>query len=63
VSVSGTWKQYEVTLQTGSVTPTTAPRYVLAVDRPGTIWFGLVSLFPPTFKESAERLSGPTSWR
>jgi alpha-N-arabinofuranosidase len=23
---------------------------VLAVDRPGTIWFGLVSLFPPTFK-------------
>jgi alpha-N-arabinofuranosidase len=50
VGVSGTWKQYEVTLQTGSVTPTTAARYVLAVDRPGTVWFGLVSLFPPTFK-------------
>jgi alpha-L-arabinofuranosidase len=48
--VSGTWKQYEVTLQTGSVTSTTAARYVLAVDRPGTVWFGLVSLFPPTFK-------------
>ena len=48
--VSGTWKQYEMTLQTGSVTPTTAARYVLAVDRPGTVWFGLVSLFPPTFK-------------
>jgi alpha-N-arabinofuranosidase len=40
-----------VTLQTGSVTPTTAARYVLAVDRPGTVWFGLVSLFPPTFKD------------
>ena len=50
MGVSGTWKQYEVTLQTGSVTPTTAARYVLAVDRPGTVWFGLVSLFPPTFK-------------
>ena len=50
VGVSGTWKQYEVTLQTGNVTPTTAARYVLAVDRPGTVWFGLVSLFPPTFK-------------
>src|SRR3954469_787404 len=49
--VSGTWKQYQVTLQTGSVTPTTAARYVLAVDRPGTVWFGLVSLFPPTFKD------------
>jgi len=48
--VSGTWKQYEVTLQTGSVTSTTAARYVLAVDRPGTVWFGLASLFPPTFK-------------
>jgi alpha-L-arabinofuranosidase len=50
VGVSGTWKQYEVTLQTGSVTPTTAARFVLAVERPGTVWFGLVSLFPPTFK-------------
>src|SRR5436190_16013851 len=50
VGVSGTWKQYEVTLQTGSVTPTTAARCVLAVDRPGTVWLGLVSLFPPTFK-------------
>src|SRR4051812_9071081 len=48
--VSGAWKQYELTLQTGSVTPTTAARYVLAVDQPGTVWFSLVSLFPPTFK-------------
>ena len=44
------WKQYEVTLQTGKVTPTTKARYVLTVDRPGTVWFSLVSLFPPTFK-------------
>jgi alpha-N-arabinofuranosidase len=44
------WKQYEVTLQTRSVAPTTAARYVLTVDRPGKIWFSLVSLFPPTFR-------------
>jgi alpha-N-arabinofuranosidase len=46
---SAAWKQYEVTLQTRSVTPTTAARYVLAVDRPATVWFSLASLFPPTF--------------
>jgi alpha-N-arabinofuranosidase len=45
------WKQYEVTLQTGKVTATTKARYVLSVDRPGTVWFSLVSLFPPTFKD------------
>src|SRR4051812_20228125 len=52
-AVSGTWKRYELTLQTRSVTPTTAARYVLAVERPGTVWFSLVSLFPPTFKNQA----------
>jgi alpha-N-arabinofuranosidase len=44
------WKQYDVTLQTGKLTATTKARYVLTVDRPGTVWFSLVSLFPPTFK-------------
>src|SRR5205814_5042119 len=46
--VSQTWKHYELTLQTRTVTPTTAARLVLAVERPGRIWFSLVSLFPPT---------------
>src|SRR6478672_5719158 len=41
------WKQYDVTLSTANVTPTAKARFVLTVDRPGTIWFGLVSLFPP----------------
>lgn len=45
------WKQYELTLQTRSVTPTTAARYVLTVDRPGKVWLSVVSLFPPTFKD------------
>jgi alpha-N-arabinofuranosidase len=49
--LTSSWKQYETTLQTGKVTPTVNARYVLTVDRPGTVWFSLVSLFPPTFKD------------
>jgi alpha-N-arabinofuranosidase len=52
-SLVQTWKQYELTLQTGSVTPTAAARYVLTVDRPGKMWFSLVSLFPPTFRNQS----------
>jgi len=44
------WKQYEVTLSTSSVAPAANARFVLTVERPGTIWFSLVSLFPPTYK-------------
>jgi len=50
-ALTSAWKQYETTLQTGKVTPTTKTRYVLTLDRPGTAWFSLVSLFPPTFKD------------
>ena len=49
--LTSAWKQYELTLQTDKVTPTAKARYVLTVDRPGTVWFSLVSLFPPTFKD------------
>jgi alpha-L-arabinofuranosidase len=48
--VSGDWKAYHVTLRTGKVAPTSRARLHLTVDRPGTVWFGLVSLFPPTWK-------------
>ncbi len=44
------WKQYQLTLKTGKVVPTTQARLVIATDRPGTFWLNLVSLFPPTFK-------------
>lgn len=43
------WKRYEVTLTTGSLTATTKARYVLTVDQPGTVWFSIASLFPPTW--------------
>lgn len=45
------WRRYEVTLKTGAKTaPTTKARLLLSVENPGTAWFGLVSLFPPTWK-------------
>jgi alpha-L-arabinofuranosidase len=47
------WKQYEVTLSTANVTPTAKARFVLTVDRPGTIWLSLASLFPPTYRNQA----------
>ncbi len=45
------WGRHEVTLKTGKVAPTTDARLVLALERPGTVWFSLVSLFPPTWKD------------
>ena len=45
------WTPYELTLQTRGDAPAARARVVLAVDRPGTVWFSLVSLFPPTFKD------------
>jgi alpha-N-arabinofuranosidase len=45
------WKPYEVTLKTGEVKPTTKAHFVLTLDQPGTVWFDLVSLFPPTWQD------------
>jgi alpha-N-arabinofuranosidase len=49
-SLSGDWRPYTATLRTGKVAPTASARFVLRVHRPGTVWFSLVSLFPPTYK-------------
>ena len=47
--VSGDWKKYTVTLATKKTTDTTSNgRFVIAIQNKGTIWFSLVSLFPPT---------------
>jgi alpha-L-arabinofuranosidase len=45
------WRRYEVTLKTGTLEPTADARFRLTVDRSGTVWFSLVSLFPPTWKD------------
>ncbi|HXT11053.1 MAG TPA: alpha-L-arabinofuranosidase C-terminal domain-containing protein [Candidatus Angelobacter sp.] len=43
------WKHYEVTLKTGRVDPTTKAHFALTLEQPGTVWLGMVSLFPPTW--------------
>jgi alpha-N-arabinofuranosidase len=43
------WKKFELTLKTGKVTPTAKARLAITLDQPGTVWFGMVSLFPPTW--------------
>ena len=38
-----------MTLKTGKVAPTAQARFAVTLDQPGTVWLGLVSLFPPTW--------------
>jgi alpha-L-arabinofuranosidase len=46
------WKQYTATLTTGSDTaPSTANRFVISAQNPGTVWLSQVSLMPPTFND------------
>jgi alpha-L-arabinofuranosidase len=47
--LSDKWQQYSVTLRTGNAARSTANRLVLSTPGIGTIYFNLVSLFPPTF--------------
>jgi len=49
--LTAVWKKYELTLETGQVAPTAAARLVITLDQPGTVWLGLVSLFPPTWND------------
>ncbi|HEY8993154.1 MAG TPA: alpha-L-arabinofuranosidase C-terminal domain-containing protein [Lacunisphaera sp.] len=45
------WQRIELVLKTGDVAPTTQARLVVRLDQPGTAWFSLVSLFPPTWND------------
>ncbi|MBA2393145.1 MAG: carbohydrate binding domain-containing protein, partial [Ktedonobacteraceae bacterium] len=48
-AISTTWDQYSVTLTTGNVTTSSTNRFVISASHTGTVWFTLVSLFPPTW--------------
>jgi alpha-N-arabinofuranosidase len=51
-AITNTWQKYTATLTTGDdVTPTAATRFVISTEKPGTLWFNLVSLFPPTYND------------
>jgi alpha-N-arabinofuranosidase len=49
--LNDSWKKYELVLKTGAaVKPGSANHFFLTVAKPGSVWFSLVSLFPPTYK-------------
>jgi len=52
-AISSEWKQYTFSLRSSAATPMANNRLVLSVGKPGKLWFSLVSLFPPTYKNRA----------
>jgi len=45
------WKQYAFTLKTGAMEASSTNHLALNVAHAGTVWFQLVSLFPPTYHD------------
>ena len=45
------WKRFDVTLRTHRVAATAKAHFRITLERPGTVWLGLVSLFPPTWND------------
>ena len=53
VSGIGTdWKQFAYTLKTGAIQASSENHLVITAGHGGTIWLQLVSLFPPTYKNT-----------
>src|ERR1700723_66927 len=48
-SIGSDWKQYDFTIKTGAIAPSSAHHVVLSVSHPGTLWLDFFSLFPPTY--------------
>jgi len=44
------WKRYDYTLKTGEVAVSSGNHLQLTMTRPATVWFNLISLFPPTYE-------------
>jgi alpha-N-arabinofuranosidase len=56
--ISTQWQKYTVKLDTGAVPESATNRFVITTGLPGTVWFDLVSLFPPTYnhRENGNRV-------
>ena len=53
-TVDDHWRNFELTLTTGAdVQPSAKNKFVISAQDTGTVWFSLVSLFPPTYKNRA----------
>ena len=49
--VGTSWHRYETTLRVPrSATESTSARFVISVAEPATVWFQVVSVFPPTYR-------------
>jgi alpha-N-arabinofuranosidase len=50
--ISGDWRKYELRLTTGpDARISSANRFVLSFEHPGTVWLDYVSLIPPTYHD------------
>ncbi len=49
--LTGDWKQFTYTLKTGDVPVSSNNHLILTIAQPATVWFNLVSLFPPTYHD------------
>jgi alpha-N-arabinofuranosidase len=47
--LTGEWEQFTWTLKTGDVPVSSNNHLILTIARPATVWFNLISLFPPTY--------------
>ncbi len=55
--VAAAWEKHTVTLRTAHDAPTTSKaRFVLSASGPGRVSFSLVSLFPPTYRDTPNGL-------
>jgi alpha-N-arabinofuranosidase len=53
-ALTGVWKKYELALTASAQAPASAKNHLLiSAGGKGAVWFGMVSLFPPTFNNRA----------
>ncbi len=50
-ALTSEWQQHEFTLHSNAEAKSSQYHLVLSVGKPGTVWFTLVSLFPPTYHD------------
>ncbi|MGB8028765.1 MAG: alpha-L-arabinofuranosidase C-terminal domain-containing protein [Terracidiphilus sp.] len=49
--LAGEWKRFAYTLKTSDVPISSNNHLILTIAQPATVWFNLISLFPPTYHD------------
>jgi alpha-N-arabinofuranosidase len=49
--LTGEWKRFTYTFKTADVQVSSNNHLILTIAQPATVWFNLVSLFPPTYRD------------